>query len=96
MPIYNLYGSKKDLPVLGKFQATIESKEKIVTAEIHVIKGDHGCLLGYATCVELQVVPKIELASVAESKHEVLSQKYSSIFERHWEIEGYANKIAHR
>ena len=75
------YGSKKDLPVLGKFQTTIESKDKIVTAEIHVIKGDHGCLLGYATCVDLQVVPKIELASVAESKHEVLCQKYSSIFE---------------
>ncbi|XP_062610353.1 uncharacterized protein K02A2.6-like [Saccostrea cucullata] len=72
------YGSKTTLDIMGKFQATIENKNKIEIADVYVVKGNSGSLLGYDTCVQLQIVQKI--ASLSDDKIEILCQKYPKVF----------------
>ena len=43
------YGSQTQLPVLGKFKGTLESRNKIAITDIHVVKGNFGCLLSYSS-----------------------------------------------
>ena len=75
------YGSNTNFPLLGKFMWTIESKDKITTATIHVTKGSSGCLLCYESAFEMQVIPEISVFTSGSTKVEYLCQKYSSIFE---------------
>ncbi|VDI71448.1 Hypothetical predicted protein [Mytilus galloprovincialis] len=71
------YGSDKNLKLMGKFHATIETDHKITTAPVYVMKGRYGNLLCYDTSVDLSIVPVI--SSVAD-KHEILCNKYSDVF----------------
>ncbi len=50
------YGSKQQLPVIGKFEATIETKKRMTAATIHVVKGGYGSLLSYQTATELNLI----------------------------------------
>ena len=50
------YGSKQQLPIIGKFEIVIESKKRITVACIHVVKGNYGCLLSYQTAAELHMI----------------------------------------
>ena len=50
------YGSKSQLAVLGKFEATIAFKSNRLTSIVHVLPGDNGSLLGYVTVTSLGVI----------------------------------------
>ena len=65
------YGSSKTLQIVGKFA-------KIDVADIYVIKGNYGCLLGYETCVQLAIINKV--ATVTEDKIETLCNKFPTVF----------------
>ncbi|XP_063436697.1 uncharacterized protein LOC134718136 [Mytilus trossulus] len=71
------YGSDKNLKLMGKFHATIETDHKITTAPVYVTKGRYGNLLSYDTSVDLSIVPII---SAVADKHEILCNKYSDVF----------------
>ena len=43
------YGATTQLPVMGKFEATLACSPGSTTSQIHVIKGNFGCLLSYQT-----------------------------------------------
>ena len=53
------YGSNTNFPLLGKFVGTVESKDKITTANFYMTKGSSGCLLSYESAVGLQIIPEI-------------------------------------
>ena len=73
------YGQSAKLPIKGTFKATTESKHRITVSEFHVVKGNHGSLLGYTTAVELQIIPKIN--TVKMSRTEEILEKYNDVFE---------------
>ena len=50
------YGSQSPLPVVGKFDATIESKRNISVATIYVFEGSAGSLLSYNTANDLGLI----------------------------------------
>eukprot|EP00794_Sanderia_malayensis_P004215 gene4215-4778_t len=64
------YGSAQPLPTIGKFSATLETKQRFAVADIHVVKGCHGSLLSYQTATDLgliniQIVENDEKAKAA-------------------------------
>ncbi|XP_053389269.1 uncharacterized protein K02A2.6-like [Mercenaria mercenaria] len=71
------YGANK-VDLLGKFQATIETKHKITTAPVYVAKGKSCNLLSYLTSVDLQVIPEISV--ITQNKVDELCDKYGSVF----------------
>ncbi|XP_060556789.1 uncharacterized protein K02A2.6-like [Ruditapes philippinarum] len=71
------YGASK-VTLLGKFQAQIESKNKITTAPVYVTKGTSGNLLSYQTSVDLNIIPEIN--TVTDSKVDELCKKYQTVF----------------
>ena len=50
------YGATKPLLLKGKFQAQVSTGEQSVTATFHVAKQNAGCLLGYETAVDLELI----------------------------------------
>jgi hypothetical protein len=70
------YGSDNTLQLMGKFYATFESSDKIVTAPVFVVKGKYGNFLSYDTSVDLNIVPTIGTVS---SKVTKLCNEYSEI-----------------
>ena len=50
------YGAKTQLPVMGKFEATLACSTGSTTSQIHVIKGNFGCLLSYQTASALDLI----------------------------------------
>ena len=50
------YGSQSPLPVVGKFDATIESKRNISVSTIYVLEGSAGSLLSYNTANDLGLI----------------------------------------
>ena len=41
------YGSKTQLPLLGKFKGTLESRNEFAITDIHAVKVNSGCLLSF-------------------------------------------------
>ena len=60
------YMQSQPLPVLGKFEGLIESKQKMAVTVFHVVNGDGGSLLSYSTATELGIV-KLNVNAVAQS-----------------------------
>ena len=50
------YGASETLPIIGKFEATLETKSKLTVADLHVVKGNNVCLLSYETATNLGLV----------------------------------------
>ena len=50
------YGSTEQLPVIGQFEAILETKKRITVSTIHVVKGNCGSLLSYQTATELNLI----------------------------------------
>ena len=48
------FGSKAPLPVLGQIECLLESKQRITSATIVVVKGTTGCLLSGQTSIDLK------------------------------------------
>ena len=77
------YGSQTQLPVLGKFKGTLESRNKIAITDIHVVKGNFGCLLSYSSATTLGLIQvNINKVQAQQSAtHEQLIQEFSYIFD---------------
>lgn len=54
-------GSAKPLTILGTFETTVESWNKVTLAKFNVVPGMTGSLLSYATAPELGIVQIINL-----------------------------------
>ena len=50
------YATKKEIPIVGKFQCTLESKHCFTTGTVYVTKIDAGSILGFESAVELKVL----------------------------------------
>ena len=76
-----VYGSKSQLPVLGKFEANITFKDKHIISTVHVLPGNHGSLLGCKTATSLEVID-FHINNVAEEtpEHERLTKQYPNLF----------------
>ncbi|KAK3083972.1 hypothetical protein FSP39_006106 [Pinctada imbricata] len=72
------YGQKEKLRIRGKFSASVESKDKIVTATFYVVPGDYGNLLSYATAVDLNIIPVIQKVKIPKKE---LTEEYRDVFE---------------
>jgi len=77
------YGSKTQLPVLGKFKGTLESRNKIAITDIHIVQGNFGCLLSYSSATTLGLIQvNINKVQAQQSAtHEKLIQEFSHIFD---------------
>ena len=78
------YGSQTQLPVLGKSKGTLESRNKIAITDVHVVKGNLGCLLSCASATTLGLI-QININKVQAQQsatHEKLIQEFSHIFDR--------------
>ena len=77
------YGSTTQLPVLGRFNGTLESKKKIAITDIHVVKGNFGCLLSYTSANTLGLIHvNINKVQAHQSTaHDQLLEEFSHIFE---------------
>ncbi|KAK3728358.1 hypothetical protein QZH41_011397, partial [Actinostola sp. cb2023] len=59
--VIRTYNSNKPLPLLGKFKAHVESKDKVITTTFYVTEGNPGNLLSFNSCVNLELIQdKIE------------------------------------
>eukprot|EP00795_Rhopilema_esculentum_P001944 gene1944-17482_t len=79
------YGSEQQLPVLGKFHATIETKDRIALVCPHVVRGNSGSLLSYTTAADLNLI-QIRLNAVKTGQStpattENLEAKYPKLFD---------------
>eukprot|EP00795_Rhopilema_esculentum_P009947 gene9947-18560_t len=77
------YGSEQQLPVLGKFHATIETKDRTVC--LHVVRSNSGSLLSYTTAADLNLI-QIKLNPVKTGRStpattENLEAKYPELFD---------------
>ena len=76
-------GSTTQLPALGKFNGTLESKNKITITDMPVVKGNFGCLLSYSSATTLGLTHvNINTVQAHQSKaHNQLLQEFSHLFE---------------
>ena len=83
------YGSPTQLPILGKFEATLQSSHKITVSEVH------GCLLSYqsATTLGLIQVKVHRLEEQPKSKHENLFNEFAHIFAGIGDLKDFAVKL---
>ena len=72
------YGANEKVSLLGKFQATVETSDKITSGLFYVTKGKNGNLLSYTTSVDFQLIPEIH--SLHSSKAKQLIEKYPQVF----------------
>ena len=77
------YGSTTQLPVLYRFNGTLESKKKIAITDIRVVIGNFGCLLIYTSANTLGLIHvNINKVQAHQSMaHDQLLQEFSHIFE---------------
>ena len=89
------YGSPTQLPVVGKFQATLESSQKITVSEVHVVQGHYGCLLSYQSATTLGLI-HVKVNRVEEqlkSSHEQLLAEFAHLFEGIGELKDFEVKL---
>ena len=77
------YGSEQQL--LGKFHATIETKDRIAPVCLHMVRGNSGSLLSYTTAADLNLI-QIKLNAVKTGQStpattENLEAKYPKLFD---------------
>ena len=88
------YGAVNDLNVLGKFEATLESRAKITVSTIHVVKGSSGCLLSYKTASALGLVTvNVQAVEQRPPKHEALLKEYDTIFDGIGQLKDFKVKL---
>ena len=76
------YGVTKQLPVMGKFNATLDSLTGSTTSQIHIIEGNFGCLLSYKTASAMGLIKlKINMVKPEHPTHEQLLNEYAHIFD---------------
>ena len=75
------YGARNQLPVMGQFHATLECSTGVTNTQVHVIKGNFGCLLSYQTSSALGLIMlNINNVRPGHSTHEQLLTEYAHLF----------------
>lgn len=75
------YGARNQLPVMGQFHATLECSTGVTNTQVHVIKGNFGCLLSYQTASALGLIMlNINNVRPGHSTHEQLLTEYAHLF----------------
>jgi hypothetical protein len=75
------YGATNQLPVMGKFHATLECSTGATTTQVHVIKGNFGCLLSYQTASALRLIMlNVNNMKPRHSTHEQQLKEYAHLF----------------
>ena len=89
-----VYGSKLQLNVLGRFDATIAFKDSNKASTIHVVQGSHGSLLTYKTTTELGIVD-IRVYHIADnlSTQKSLPRQYPTLFHGIGKLKGVEVKL---
>ena len=79
------YGAEQPLPLVGAFDATVESVTCSTVAIFYVVSGNYGSLLGHETAVELELlqVDPAEIRTIKEQSDtaEKLKEEYHDIFQ---------------
>ena len=70
------YGQRQKLPIKGKFTASVETSNKIITSTFYIISRDYDSLLSYDTSVKLELVPEINSVT---AKSEINSRKVENL-----------------
>ncbi|KAK3740155.1 hypothetical protein QZH41_003823 [Actinostola sp. cb2023] len=82
---HRTYNSNKPLPLLGKFKAHVESKDKVITTTFYVTEGNPGNLLSFNSCVNLELIQvSNNINRLPTSDHPntgKLMQRYPELFE---------------
>ena len=84
------YGSRSQLSILGKFDATLETGSNSISATLHVVKGLHGSLLSYHTASELGLV-EVKVNNVTGCDQ--LVQQYPNVFKGIGKLKDYKAKL---
>ena len=91
------YGSSEQLPILGKFDSTIETKDKITYSCLHVVKGNAGSLMSYKTASALDLIHiKVNQVHTKQSKPvtlQDLEDRYPAIFNGIGKLKDYVVKL---
>ncbi|CAB4037881.1 PREDICTED: uncharacterized protein K02A2.6-like [Paramuricea clavata] len=75
------YGATNQLPVMGQFRATLECLTGATTTQVHVIKGNFGCLLSYQTASALGLIMlNVNNVKPEHATHEQLMKEYAHLF----------------
>ncbi|CAB4016774.1 uncharacterized protein K02A2.6-like, partial [Paramuricea clavata] len=75
------YGATNQLPVMGQFLATLECLTGATTTQVHVIKGNFGCLLSYQTASALGLIMlNVNNVKPEHATHEQLMKEYAHLF----------------
>ena len=75
------YGSQSPLPVVGKFDATIESKRNISVSPIYVLEGSAGSLLSYNTANDLGLIRlSVNATNGKPFASDTLKQRFPKLF----------------
>ena len=79
------YGAEQPLPLVGAFDATMESVTCSTVAIFYVVSGNYGSLLGHETAVELELlqIDPAEIRTIKEQSDtaEKLKEEYHNIFQ---------------
>ena len=62
------YGANEKVSLLGKFLATEETSDKIMSVQVNLTKGKSGNLLPHTTSVNLQVIPQMHSFNSSKAK----------------------------
>ncbi len=71
------YGLQSQLSVIEKFDAEIRANGNQITSTVHVLQGEHGSLLSFATASELGLVD-VKINNLTSPN---LIQQYPSVFQ---------------
>jgi hypothetical protein len=74
--VLRTYFTKQPLPIMGKFQAVIETDKKVTVSDMYVVKGDAENLLSCTTSEELNLV-KISSSITDEPKINKVSKLHT-------------------
>ena len=77
-PIYS-YGSSAPLPVIGTFVTMIKPPDVSTVAKLHVVKGNFGNLLSFATAKQLNIL-QVSVNTVDVPYYGCLQQEYKCLF----------------
>ena len=95
-PNAQLYAYNSDTPLktLGTFIAALESKHKVTVADIHVIKGNTGCLLSYKTASDLLLITlSINPVNNCLLTSETVAARYPKIFDGIGKLKDFQVKL---
>eukprot|EP00794_Sanderia_malayensis_P020813 gene20813-22856_t len=77
------YGAANQLPVLGTFEGTFESDSHYTVSPVHVVTGNHGCLLSYKTASALGLI-QVKVNTIKEQQQQLSHEKVTFRIRSHF------------